>query len=107
MADPHYILTCDHKKLTKFKLDESAINSWAYDLMGDNHLPEATELFKLNVSLYQGSSSAYNNLGEAYLKSGQEQLAIESYKNSLGKNPNNNDAREKLKDLQGSPPAAK
>jgi tetratricopeptide (TPR) repeat protein len=95
------------KEVSDFKLDESAVNSWAYDLMGDNHLPEATELFKLNVSLYPESSSAYNSLGEAYLKSGQKQLAIESYKKSLEKNPNNNDAREKLKDLQGSPPAAK
>jgi tetratricopeptide (TPR) repeat protein len=90
-----------------FKLDEAAVNSWAYDLMGNNHLPDALELFKLNVTLYPESSNAYNSLGEAYLKSGQKQLAIESYKKSLEKNPNNNDAREKLKDLQGSPPAAR
>jgi hypothetical protein len=56
-----------------FKLDESAVNSWAYDLMGDNHLCEATESFKLNVTLYPESSSAYNSLGDAYLKSGQQQ----------------------------------
>jgi tetratricopeptide (TPR) repeat protein len=95
------------KEVPDFKLDEAAVNSWAYDLMGNNHLPDALELFKLNVTLYPESSNAYNSLGEAYLKSGQKQLAIESYKKSLEKNPNNNDAREKLKDLQGSPPAAR
>ncbi len=95
------------KEVPGFKLDEAAVNSWAYDLMGNNHLPEATELFKLNVTLYPESSNAYDSLGEAYLNSGQKQLAIESYKKSLEKNPQNNDAREKLKDLQASPPAAK
>jgi tetratricopeptide (TPR) repeat protein len=95
------------KEVPGFKLDEAAVNSWAHDLMLDNHLPEATELFKLNVTLYPESSNAYEGLGEAYLNSGQKQLAIERYKKSLEKNPQNDDASEKLKDLQGSPPAAK
>jgi tetratricopeptide (TPR) repeat protein len=94
------------KEAPDFKLDESAINSWASDLMGDNHLPEAIELFKLNVTLYPESSNVYENLGDAYLESGQKELAIESYKKSLERNPTNNDTRGKLKDLQGSPPAA-
>jgi Tfp pilus assembly protein PilF len=38
---------------------------------------------------------------------GQKQLAADSYKKSLEKDPNNDRAREKLKDLEGSPTAAK
>jgi Tfp pilus assembly protein PilF len=102
-AEP--MLICE--KACQVRSLAAAVNSWAYDLMGDNHLPQATELFRLNVTLYPESSKAYDSLGEANLKSGQKQLAIDSYKKSLGKNPDNNDAREKLKDLQGNPPAAK
>jgi tetratricopeptide (TPR) repeat protein len=95
------------KEAPDFKLDELAVNSWANDLMADNHLPEAIELFKLNVTLYPESSSVYDSLAEAYLKSGQKQLASDSFKKSLEKNPNNDHARQELKDLQSSPPSAK
>ena len=95
------------KEAPDFKLDERAVNSWGSDLMADNHLPEAIELFKLNVTLYPESGDVYDSLGDAYDKSGQKQLAADSYKKSLEKNPNNDHARQKLKDLEASPPAAK
>lgn len=83
-----------------FKLDEAAVNEWAYDLMEENHLPEATDLFKLNVQVFPGSWNAYDSLGEAYMKAGQKQLAIDNYKKSLELNPANDDAKEKLKVLE-------
>jgi Tfp pilus assembly protein PilF len=39
------------------------------------------------------------------MKSGQKQLAIESYKKALAINPDNEDAKEKLKELDSNPPA--
>ncbi len=86
-----------------FKLDEAAVNGWAYDLMGKNHLPEATDLFKLNVQVFPGSWNAYDSLGEAYMKAGQKQLAIDNYKKSLELNPANDGAKEKLKVLDTAP----
>jgi len=96
-----------HKENPEFKPDEGAINSWASQLISENHLPEATELLKLNVQLYPDSGSAYDSLGEAYMKSEQKELAIESYKKSLEKNPDNTNARDKLKQLQGGAAAQK
>jgi tetratricopeptide (TPR) repeat protein len=96
-----------HKDNSEFKPDKGAINSWASQLISENHLSEATELSKLNVQLYPDSSSAYDGLGEAYMKSGQKELAIESYKKSLEKNPDDTNARDKLKQLQGSAAAQK
>jgi tetratricopeptide (TPR) repeat protein len=88
-----------------FKLDEDTLKFWAYTLMGENHLPEATELFKLRVQLFPSSSNAYDSLGGAYMKAGQKQLAIENYKKSLELNPANDDAKEKLKVLESTPSA--
>ncbi|PYT28656.1 MAG: hypothetical protein DMG57_14050 [Acidobacteria bacterium] len=48
------------KEKSDFKLDETAVNSWSYELMADNHLPEAIDL------LYPGSGNAYDSMGEAY-----------------------------------------
>jgi tetratricopeptide (TPR) repeat protein len=90
-----------------FKFEETAFNSWSHELMSDSHLPEAIELLKLNVQIYPDSSNAYDSLGEAYARSGQKQLAIENYKKSLEKGPTNENAKQKLKELEGSTPAAK
>ena len=37
------------KESPSFKLDEAAVNSWAYDLMAGSHLSEAIDLFKLGT----------------------------------------------------------
>jgi len=71
--------------------------------MEKNHLTEATELFKLNVQAFPGSWNAYDSLGEAYMKAGQKQLAIDNYKKSLELNPANDNAKEKLKVLETAP----
>jgi dienelactone hydrolase/predicted negative regulator of RcsB-dependent stress response len=86
-----------------FKLDETAMIQWAYDLMEKNHLPEATDVFKLNVQVSPGSWNAYDSLGEAYMKAGQKQLAIDNYKKSLELNPANDNAKEKLEVLETAP----
>src|SRR5579871_1241607 len=95
------------KENPNFRLDEATVNSWAYDLMADNHLSEALDLFKLNVQIYPESSNAFDSLGEAYMKSGQKQLAIESYAKSLEKDPTNANAKEKLKELEANAPLIK
>jgi dienelactone hydrolase/predicted negative regulator of RcsB-dependent stress response len=95
------------KEKSDFKLNETAVNSWGYELTADNHLPEAIDLFKLNVQIYPDSGDAFDSLGEAYMESGQKQLAIESYKKSLEKAPMNENAKEKLKELEANAPPVK
>jgi tetratricopeptide (TPR) repeat protein len=90
------------KEHPEFKLDEVAVNAWGYDLMGENHLPEAIDVLKLNVQVYPGSWNAYDSLGEAYMKSGQKQLAIDNYKKSLELNPANDNGKDKLKELEAA-----
>ena len=95
------------KEKSDFKLEETAVNSWGYELMADSHLPEAIDLFKLNAQNYPDSGDAFDSLGEAYMESGQTQLAVESYKKSLEKAPMNENAKEKLKELEAKAPPVK
>lgn len=88
------------KESPDFKLDKSTLNDWAYSLFLKNHFPESIELEKLTVQIYPDSSDSYELMGEAYQKSGQKQLAIESYKKCLEKDPANLDAKEKLNELE-------
>jgi tetratricopeptide (TPR) repeat protein len=89
-----------NKENPDFKLDENVMNLWGYELMAGNHLPEAVAVLKLNVQLYPESENVYDSLGEAYMKSGQKQLAIDNYKKSIEIDPGNTNGAEKLKELQ-------
>ncbi len=55
----HGRLRGDTKEKSDFKLDETAVNSWAYELLNDNNLPEAIILLKLNVQNYPDSGNAH------------------------------------------------
>lgn len=46
------------------------------------------------LNLFPGSWNEYDSLGEAYLKAGKKELAIENYKNSLELNPKNANAQK-------------
>ncbi len=87
-----------------FKLDKTTLTAWGDDLITENALPEAVSLLKFEVQIYPDTSSGHASLAEAYIKSGQKQLAIDNYKKALEINPENNDAKEKLKELESTPP---
>jgi tetratricopeptide (TPR) repeat protein len=93
------------KDAPDFKLDKSMLTAWGADLIDDNALPQAIDLLKFEVQIYPDTSSGHATLAEAYKKSGQKQLAIENYKKALAINPDNEDAKEKLKELDSNPPA--
>jgi dienelactone hydrolase/predicted negative regulator of RcsB-dependent stress response len=92
------------KESPGFNLDESAVNSWGLELLTGHHAPEAIDVLRLNAKNYPDSGNTYDSLGEAYMQSGQKQVAIDNYKKSLEKDPSNDNAREKLKEL-GEPAA--
>jgi dienelactone hydrolase len=87
-----------------FKLDEQDLEDWGDTLASDNHLPESIAILALNVSLYPDSSDACAHLGGAYAKAGQKQQAIETYRKALEKNPDNDEARKRLEDLEKPTP---
>lgn len=65
------------------------------------------EFYTIVRANYAESSNVYDSLGEAYMKSGQKQLTIENYKKSLEKDPKNDHAKQKLKELATSKQGAK
>jgi CubicO group peptidase (beta-lactamase class C family) len=80
---------------------EDDMNSLGYAFLQMKKIPEAIEIFKLNVEAFPNSSNVYDSLGEAYVEAGDKALAIENYERSLQLNPGNQGAREALKKLRG------
>ena len=71
--------------------------------MVGNHLQEAIGVFNLNVSLHPDSGNVYDSLAEAYMKGGDKAHSVECYKKALEKDPSNENAKEKLKELDRAP----
>jgi sugar lactone lactonase YvrE len=81
---------------------EVEVNRLGYQLMGQNQLEAATELFKLNVESYPQSFNVYDSLAEAYMNAGKNDKAIEFYQKSLELNPANTNAVQMIKKIRGS-----
>jgi Tfp pilus assembly protein PilF len=81
-------------------LVERDILMFGYRFLENNNLTEALALFKYAVTVYSNSWNAFDSLAEAYMKTGQVDLAIENYEKSLELNPNNNNAKDMLKQMQ-------
>ncbi|KAA3608856.1 MAG: hypothetical protein D8M58_19160 [Calditrichaeota bacterium] len=77
-------------KLTKsdnYSFKEQEINSLGYYFLERNKLEEAKQFFLINTKLYPDSWNAFDSLGEAFLKNGENKMAIENYEIALKLNP--------------------
>lgn len=90
------------KRKKGLDLLENVINAKGYDLLGEKKLKEAIEIFKLNAVVFPLSANAFDSLGEGYLESNNKPAAIENYRKSLSLDPENGNARDVLKRLEGN-----
>jgi CubicO group peptidase (beta-lactamase class C family) len=83
-----------------YDFKESALNQLGYMLLEKGRNADAIAIFKLNVEEYPKSGNVYDSLAEAYAKDGQKQRAIENYRKAVELDPKNQDAIDKLKELE-------
>ena len=83
-----------------FYVSENRFNRLGYSYMGKNMFKEAITILKMNVEFYPESANCYDSLAEAYMRNGENELAIIYYKKALKLNPNNQNAVVMLKKLE-------
>ncbi|NIG56407.1 serine hydrolase [Chitinophaga sp. Cy-1792] len=83
------IVQQEQKKNKNFLLNEHDLNDWAYRMMSNGMLPEASAIFRLVVYLFPDSWNAYDSYGEALMRSNRKSEAIQMYQHSLQLNPDN------------------
>lgn len=88
------------KHKDKYSIREGEINNIGYLMLKSNKLDESIEVFKLNVALFPNSFNVYDSLGEAYMKKGENELAIENYKKSVELNPSHEGGKKMLEKLE-------
>ncbi|RFZ91344.1 tetratricopeptide repeat protein [Mucilaginibacter conchicola] len=84
-------------------LSEGELNFLGIELMNNKHLTEALEVFKTNTILFPDSFNTYDSYGEALMKAGRKEEAIEMYKKSIKLNPGNQSGKKMLEKLLGEP----
>jgi tetratricopeptide (TPR) repeat protein len=85
-------------KPEEYNFSEEDINTLGYSYM-DKNLTAALAIFKMNIDMYPNSSNVYDSYGEALLKNGDKDLAIENYKKSVELNPANTGGIQALEKL--------
>ncbi len=90
----------EFKKFSLTGLDENTLIQLAYHLLFDGQTDAAIQVFKLQVQDYPKYWNSYDSLGEAYMKAGQKDLAIQNYEKSIELKPDNQNGIDMLKKLK-------
>ncbi|HYA63893.1 MAG TPA: serine hydrolase, partial [Candidatus Sulfotelmatobacter sp.] len=86
--------------LMRGDIPERSINALGHQLLNQKRLPQAIQIFQLNVELFPQSSNTYDSLAEAYMDNGDKELAIQNYQKSLDLDPKNTNAVDMLKKIR-------
>lgn len=93
----HYL---HESAVSQFDFNEGTLNQLGYNILTKGDTQDAIQVFQMNVQEYPKSWNCYDSLGEAYMKAGQKELAIENYNKSIELNPDNKNGVEMLKKLK-------
>jgi tetratricopeptide (TPR) repeat protein len=83
-----------------FQALQSSVNFVGYQMLQQGKIDQAIDVFQLNTRLYPQSANVYDSLGEAYLKAGKKDLAIQNYQKSLELDAQNKNAEKMLTQLK-------
>jgi tetratricopeptide (TPR) repeat protein len=78
---------------------ENDLNAIGYTLLS-NYPDAAVKIFSYNIELYPKAANPYDSMGEAYMLTGEVELAIINYAKSLQFDPANKNAGEMIQKLQ-------
>lgn len=75
-------------------------DTFTYRLMNQDKLTDALGLFKVLAEFFPESYIAFDSLGEVYLRKGDKENAKKCFGKSLELNPDNENAKNKLKEIK-------
>jgi len=85
---------------TNYAVRRSSINRLGYHFLRKEQIAIAHDVFKVNTILYPENAAVYDSYAEVCNKLGKVELAISNYSKSLELDPENNNAKEMLSELQ-------
>lgn len=83
-----------------YDFGENSLNTVGYAVLGQEDYDTAIAVFRLNVEHFPTSSNAHDSLAEAYMESGQDELAEVFYQKALLLDPSNGNSLEMLRTIR-------
>lgn len=99
-GDPADVKTLLDRLYPTGAITEPYINLLGYHALRGGDARMAVALFEFNTGQYPHSANAFDSLGEAQLAIGSKDDAIQSYRKSLTLDPDNENARRVLKEIE-------
>lgn len=87
-------------KAAEYDFAERELNEVGYGLLRAGRVADAIEVFKLNVEMFPKESNPQDSLAEAYLASGDKELARTHYRRAVELDPANKGAAAALQGLE-------
>ena len=84
----------------RYYYSAGVLNLAGYDLLGGGLIEDALAVLRLNAEEYPEDWNSFDSCGEALMKAGQKQLAIESYERALALDPSQENPRKMLLQLR-------
>ncbi len=81
-------------------VQENNINRLGYQLLNNDQVKLAIDVFKVNVALYPESFNVYDSYAEASMINEDWDVAIENYKKSFALNPENTNASKMIEKIE-------
>lgn len=94
-----YYTTLKEHEADRYNFSEDQLNQLGYHYLNHDKVDYALAIFKINVDAFPQSSNVYDSYGEALLKQGNREGAIENYLKSVELNPANEGGINALKQL--------
>jgi C-terminal processing protease CtpA/Prc len=91
-----------NKTMGNHPMKNKILNKAGYAFLQDNNIMKAISVFKINTELYPNDANAWDSLGEAYLKIGDKENALKSYKKAVSIDKKMSSALEIIKKLQAN-----
>jgi CubicO group peptidase (beta-lactamase class C family) len=82
-----------------YYISEGEFNSMAYKLLGISRVEDAIAILTMAITELPKAANLYDSLGEMYLKNGDSELSINSYKKALQLDPRMSSSIAALKSL--------
>lgn len=74
-----------------YYLSRPEMNTLGYNLMEEDRVEDAIKVFNLNIGFFPNSAFCYDSMSDAYIKAGENDLAIECMEKALELLPNDTD----------------
>ncbi len=86
-------------KRDQYNFNEDQLNILGFKLLVKERKDEAIRMLNLNIEMHPKSPNAYDSLGEAYLRLGNNDLALKNFQKALALDPHNSIAKYEVKKI--------